>query len=217
MNILIINSSILPYPPAQGGAVENLIDMFVKNNENNKRHKITICTIYDKKAIEFEKKYLFCDFIHIKKNMFFQIKNIFKVLKRKITGKYCANEYLSNVIKKIENNIQEFDLVIVENVPQFGLELRKLSPKKLVLHMHNDNLNVFTKQALEIKNSYDEIWCLSKYVVNMVKEINEDNDKVKLLYNGINVDNYLKQLDDDKVNKYKLKFGIENNDKVIMY
>ena len=52
MNILIINSSILPYPPAQGGAVENLIDMFIKNNEVKKKYKITICTIYDEKAIE---------------------------------------------------------------------------------------------------------------------------------------------------------------------
>ena len=33
MNILIISAGVLPMPPVNGGAVENLINMFLEENE----------------------------------------------------------------------------------------------------------------------------------------------------------------------------------------
>ena len=67
MNILIINSSTLPFPPAKGGAVEYLIDMFLKENEKRKQYNVTICTILDKESKDMEKEYNMCKFIHINK------------------------------------------------------------------------------------------------------------------------------------------------------
>lgn len=218
MNILIINSSTLPFPPAKGGAVEYLIDMFLKENEKKKQYNVTICTILDKESKDMEKEYNMCKFIHINKNFIFHLKNIFKVAKRKLEKRYCANEYLSEVIKNIKNNIENYDLIIVENVPQFGLELRKLNPKKLVLHMHNDNLNKQTEQANEIKKAYDEIWCLSNYVMNKVIEIDNDNSNVKLLYNGIDVKKYLSiSSEENTISDYKKRYKISNDDIVVMY
>ena len=56
MNILIINSSTLPYPPVKGGAVENLIDLYVKKYMNNQEYNFTIVSKFEQKALEKSKQ-----------------------------------------------------------------------------------------------------------------------------------------------------------------
>lgn len=217
MKILIINSSTLPYPASKGGAVENLIDMYVKDNEKNKKHDITIYSIYDKEAYKMEANYKRCTFIHINTDsIVYKIKKIFRVIARKAKRKYFANEYINKIFKDLKNNISQYDLVIIENVPEFGLIIKKLKPKRLVLHLHNDILNPDTKQAKEILNSYDEVWCLSKYVMHQVEKI-ENTSKAKLLYNGIDFNSFNIIVDEHKNKQLRKKFNIRDNDIVLMY
>ena len=186
MNILIINSSTLPLPPVKGGAVEYLVDLFLKYNETKKNYNITIISKYDKNAEKESKKYKNCKFIWIKTDKkIYKIRRYIRALIRKIRGKYIDNAYVCEIKQHIKN-FDKYELVISENVAEYGLAFRKKIIGKFVLHLHNDILNKDTKQAKEILKSFDECWCLSNFVKERVNEI-EDTTKTKLLYNGIDI------------------------------
>ena len=57
MNILIINSGELPLPPVEGGAVEGLIDIYVKYLQHEKNMSLTIYSKYTKEAQQVTKNY----------------------------------------------------------------------------------------------------------------------------------------------------------------
>ena len=215
-NILIINSSTLPLPPVKGGAVENLIDLFLKDNEEKKRYKITIVCKYDEKAEACSKTYKQCEFIWINTNSvkykFFRIVTAFF---RKLTKKYIDNPYMMDVKKKIKY-FDKYDLVISENVAEFGLSLRSKINGKFVLHLHNDILNKNTNQAKEILDCFDECWCLSKFIMNRVKEI-ENSGKIKVLYNGIDLSKFNIDISEKEKIEIKRTYGINQENKVIMY
>ena len=46
MRIAILTSGILPVPAVQGGAVENLTDIYLEYNDQHKLHDITIYSIW---------------------------------------------------------------------------------------------------------------------------------------------------------------------------
>ena len=46
MKIAILTSGILPVPAVQGGAVENLVDLYLDYNDRHKIHDITVYSIW---------------------------------------------------------------------------------------------------------------------------------------------------------------------------
>lgn len=66
MNIAIITSGYLPVPASKGGAVENIVESWLIENEKYQEVKFTIFSIYDEKASELSKKYKHSDFEFIK-------------------------------------------------------------------------------------------------------------------------------------------------------
>ena len=49
MRIAILTSGILPIPAVNGGAVENHIDFYLRYNNNNNLHDMTVFSIWDEK------------------------------------------------------------------------------------------------------------------------------------------------------------------------
>ena len=87
MSLAVITSGFLPVPASKGGAVESLLENFIKKNEEYKKIKITVFSIKDKKAVEISRKYENSEFIFIKPNIivesldkftYFIAKNILK-------------------------------------------------------------------------------------------------------------------------------------------
>ena len=52
MKLAMITSGFLPVPATKGGAVENLIENFLRMNEEYEDYEITVFSIYDEKAKE---------------------------------------------------------------------------------------------------------------------------------------------------------------------
>ena len=217
MNILIINSSTLPYPPVKGGAVENLIDLYVKKYMNNQEYNFTIVSKFEQKALEKSKQdYPNVRFIWINTDTLkYQILRIISSFFRRITHKYIQNAYIYCAKKRIKD-FDKYDIVISENVSEYGLTLRSKVKGKLVLHLHNDILNKDTMESKKIFESYDELWCLSKYIKNRVDEIKKDN-KTKVLYNGIDIERFNQELEKQEKIEIKEKYNIACDDKIIMY
>ena len=62
-NLIIISPGILPVPATEGGAIENLIQNFINQNEYEKRVKIHLFSIYSKEAYKKSLKYNIVNFI----------------------------------------------------------------------------------------------------------------------------------------------------------
>lgn len=159
MKILIITSGVLPVPAVMGGAVENLIQMLLDENEIKFKNKITVLSIFDEKAKNKSNQYKYTDFLFIKENIFFKI---LRGIINKVSPIYIGNEYITQIKKQI--NFDEYDYVILENSPQYATIIRKKIKGKLILHLHNDRLNKDSKNAENILNCFDSVFVLSKYI-----------------------------------------------------
>ncbi|MDY3959688.1 glycosyltransferase family 4 protein [Romboutsia timonensis] len=217
MNILIITSGYLPTPAVRGGAVENLIDFIIEDNEIYKNHEIILYSVYDKKIPEFN-KYEKCQVNYINtESIRYKISRLFRGIINKIPGVYIGNAYICRVKKMIKKeDLDNIDFIIIENCPEFSLVIEKKLHKKLILHLHNDNLNNKTKLNKRIFNSYFKILTVSNFISNRVKKIDETSaNKVNVLYNGIDLSKFNSELYDLK--ETRKKYNISKSDKVIMF
>ena len=73
MKLAIITSGFLPVPATKGGSVENLIENFLKMNEECKDQEITVFSVYDQQAIEEAKKLKNTHVVFIKSNFLVNI------------------------------------------------------------------------------------------------------------------------------------------------
>lgn len=216
MKILFITSGKSPVPPVKGGAVENLIELLIKDNEEKKNYEIHVISIYDDEAKIEARKYKSCKFIFIDMNKkVIKFKKVIRYILNRIPRIYIGNEYITQ-IKKVLKKDNKYDVVIVENAPEFGIVLRKLVDKKLILHLHNDFLNSDTKLANEILAVYDNVFTLSNFVNERVRRIQNSN-KIQTLYNGVDTAILNKQLSFNDKLKIRQRYGINQNDVVVLY
>lgn len=215
MRLMFINYVCLPLPPVRGGAVENLIDMFVKENEYTHKHDITVFSIYDSKASYEAERYKYCKFEYIEiKSIFDKAGRIIRHLINRLPKVYVGNAYIAKVIRRIKKNVSEYDAVIVENAPEFGLPLYRAAKGKLVLHLHNDFLSKDTKLARKIFDSYEKIFTISDYIKSRVETVSVSN-KVQTLYNGADTAKFNKALYDAQA--VRGLYDIKDDDTVILY
>ncbi|MBE7029092.1 MAG: glycosyltransferase family 4 protein [Ruminococcaceae bacterium] len=214
MKILFINYQALPLPPVKGGAVEYLVDSYLKYNETNHLHDITLYSIFDNDAKIKSKEYKHTKFKFIKiKGIFDKFDRIIRHILNKYTKVYVGNTYISKVIRN-EKDFNKYDAIIIENAPEFALKIRKKFKNTLILHLHNDYLNKNTKNARKILGCYDYVYTISDTLGSLVKTIDK-TDKVHTLYNGVNLNKFSKDENLKKV--MKEKYFIKDDDFVYMY
>lgn len=212
MKLLIISAGVHPVPPVNGGAVENLIDFYLKDSKNNNTE---VLSIYDDKLESYEYKYNNCKFHFIKKNAIHDFFTLYseKILRR-LFGIYYGTPYIRKVCSYIRKEEKDYDMIVVENMPQYGPMIKKVSNSKLVLHLHNDYLNIDSFKNKENYSSYDKILCVSDFISDRVRAVGNTNDnKVFTLYNGIDLERFYNnsKSNDDIFAKYKIeknKFNI---------
>lgn len=213
MKIAFITSGLLPIPASKGGAIETLLDSFIKENEiNNKNIEIVVYSIHDKtaKKISKELNYKKTKYKYINSFSNFVIRVINKLFKKNVPINFF---YQKMVVKKI--NKKSYDYIIVENYPELIL---KLKSKKVIPYIHSDVFNVETESALNILSKCCKVITVSKFIKNRVVEIDKTQaDKVYVVYNSID----FKQISiDEQKNIRKLirdKYNIGNNDFVYAF
>lgn len=191
MKIAILTSGILPVPAVQGGAVENLIDFYLEYNQTHQLYDITVYSVYNSQtinhpAIQSEvNHYIYIDinsiWAKIKRRLF-----LYTYYKREVT---YNNHFIEYFFNKAFNKIKRsnYDIIIMENRPSYAPKLRKYTKAKLICHLHNDLLNNFSRDAIDIYNSIDRIITVSNYITNCVKTINPNDKKCVTVYNGIDL------------------------------
>lgn len=218
MNLLIISNGDLPIPASQGGAVETLIQTIIDANENGKQHKITIYTPYDNKSKKMAKLYKKCKFEFINTNsILFKVGRVIRFLINRIPNVYIGNQFIHNVYKKLKKHKEQndkYDYVIIENSPQYALILKKYFKGNLILHLHNDFLNVNIDRAYKILHSYSKVFTLSNYIKKRVEQIDLKYRNVYTLYNGVEINKFNKDVDIIKIRK---ELNIERDDFVFLF
>ena len=204
----------LPIPPVKGGAIEYLVDSFLLHNEKEKFHDITAYSIFDESAEKEAKKYKHTLFRFIKiEGLMDKFDRALRHLINKFTKLSVGNAYISKIMRQ-EKDLNQYDAIIIENAPDFCLRIPKSFKGKLILHLHNDFLNSETKNAKKILDRCDEIYTISDSLGECVRTI-EQSDKVKTLYNGVNLKKF--SFSDEMRDIMREKYGIKKDDFVFMF
>lgn len=212
MKIAIITSGLLPIPASKGGAIETLVDSFIKENELQKKFQITVYSLSEKKAKQIVKKnhYRFCKYVYAGHISSFIIRVMNKLLKKNMPiNKY----YQKKVIKLIRRS--NYDYIIVENYPELTLSL---SDKRVIPYLHSDVLNIDTPNGKSILESCYKVITVSDFIKDRVLEIDKTySDKVFTVYNSIDFAALSDKQKADFRKEIRKKYNIKENDFVYAF
>ncbi len=211
MKLLFLTTGYLPMPAYKGGAVETLLQQYVYSNKSD---FIVIYSIGNKKT-DIEKTEGNIEYRYIYSNIIFKIITVFIGLLNILPFINIPRFYIYNIIKDLKKRgeLNYFDDIILENTPKSIPYLKKKIKSILILHLHNDYLNVKTKFGKDIINNCEKIICVSKFIKMRVDEICSNN-KTVVVYNGLNFEKF--QNNNNKTSLRK-KHGIDPDSKVILY
>lgn len=211
MKILVINPGFLPNPAVKGGAVENLMDIYLES-KLTKKIKFIVYSRYDKKVDLLTKKNNNVEYRYIKHKFF--IKEQFDRFASIISDYEIGNNYIQQILKDISDKeeLNSYDYVLVENTYQYVIPLRKFFGNIIILHQHNcmnEKKLKICKKAI-INSLY--IFTVSDFVKRKIENI-YNNNNTYVLFNGIKLENFKFQYNESLIEKFKIK----KDDFVICY
>ena len=222
MKILIIGTRYAPIPNMNSGAIEKLVEQFLLNKENEEIEYYVYSGIDKKQNIEDIRQFKNVEFRFIKRyTAFYKILHvIFGIFRKIFNSNISINEYSCSIISdlKKKRELKNFDLVIFENEIECIYYMCKKINAKKVLHLHNDYLNSETKNCKKILACLDEVWGVSNFICSKVCEIdNTCENKIKTLYNGIDLNKFKSELSDESKKNIKSFNNVKNDDINFLY
>lgn len=218
-----------PVPASKGGAVSTLVEHLVKGNNNARLVDMDIISIYDLEAEIMSKVYPNINFIWIKPPKIIQYIDLLcffiikKVFKDKKTISYKSIFTLIYYIIKAKKIIRqkEYDKVILENNILLAW-LIKLSKYKGNYYYHLHNVPRINAKCKEVFHNATAILCVSEFVAKQIQKDSNaigpiPSEKIKVLYNCIDTNQFCKVKDEKIITLARNKFGIKYGEKVVIF
>ncbi|HXK76402.1 MAG TPA: glycosyltransferase family 4 protein [Bacteroidaceae bacterium] len=215
MKFALITSMNLPVPAFRGGAVENLVDMYLKYNKENAHHEFTVYTLQD--THHYDGTLLpdpYTKYVTINTNsLWYRCKNF---IFRKTIGQYYSNGYWDFFLKECLDRIQQedYDLIIVENRGEFAPRIKEVLGDKMpiLFHMHNEFYAALHKlpEAKIIFSACDVSVCISDYIADVVHQ-NLPTAITETVFNGIDEQRFKNVVPDYET------FKVQKDDFIIAY
>lgn len=213
----------MPIIQNRGGAIEELIRIYLKHNEESKKYILTIYSAYSKNetpdsTIKTEHT-IFRD-INLdkhKKGLTYKVNRLFQ----KLFKTPCARPYIKRVIKDLarKNELDSYNLIIVENcendLSYIGKHLKTKTP--IVLHLHNDYINRRIKGSKKAIQNIDAVWCVSKFIKQQVDEVDAKKNNNTVIYNAVDCEDIQNKLSEKEKNVIRKRINISPNDYVYIY
>ena len=210
MKIAVLTSGILPVPAVLGGAVENLIDYYLEYNNQHQLHDITVYSIAPPRSASIVETpnthYHYIDTIswwgRLKRHLYVRTHTV---------GYYNAyieyffHQALKDIAKK------EYDVIILENRPGYAIPVSKVSKAKIIIHLHNDLLNIESKDAKEICRVCHKVITVSNYIKGRVETIGAEIP-IETVYNGIDLERFYQATSIDRKT-----LGFKEDDFIVVY
>lgn len=230
MKVLITGSSKFPVPAVKGGAVPNLIEEIIQQQEIENKMELDCCALWDEEAQIVSHKYKNTKFLWAKmpksidkidRSIVWVLKNVFRVKRLHSIGFLFQVIWLSFYIGKILKK-NDYDKVVFENsVPMiFALKLYRNKRKyegKYFIHMHSVPRKYYGNEK-EFSNCKGLI-SVSQYVANEIcadSRIDISEDQIRLMYNCINTEIICPKSESKRL-EYLSKYGIPKGKKVILF
>ena len=229
MKVAFLTGGIAPVPATMGGAVENLIEDLLDENEKQHCFDLTVLSLYEDAASKKAKEYKNSNFRFIKipgaidfldKGICWTAK---KVLKKTnlISYRYILRRlYVMSKYPRIllENDFDRIVLV-TNSTLFFVLKNKKVAKKyegKTVYYLHNEVRSLFKceKEAASIRSLIG----ISKFVNDSFRKQvpTLKDEQCFVLKNGVDTVKFTTK-NEEKIQEYKDKFGIADNDFVAIF
>ncbi len=226
--VLFISAGIFPIPANKGGAVEELIDVFLENNKKDDRYEVSVASCaYSgreiKSKIEGVNYFYFNCPLHVKikdKIYYFYVEKILKDWRSMFRQNYYKGQnYVRQIIKKLD--LGGYDVIVVENNMSLLKELARAMgeefDKKCMYHMHSNLID--NEEMIPYLARCRKILAVSDYVKNLLYETVPqfaDTEIVKVV-NGIKITKY----DDGQLQKIRAamreKYSIGQDETVFLF
>lgn len=216
--ICFVTNGELPVPAINGGAIEQLLEILIDENEESSNFSFTIVGIYNKELKDKYKQYKFSNFVllrfgwsieglayslcsFLKQNMHFArpVKIIYNIFVRSFLAKYTP----------------EFDLIINEGSYEsnFVNAAKKYGSNKFCYHLHS------ATYASEVSEKvFNNIISVGNYVNKVYFDsLEKSNPKWSILPNRIVLDRFRKKLTIQETMNLRLKLGYLNDDFIIIF
>lgn len=212
-------------PAVKGGAVENLIEIYLKRNEVDPHANYTVFSTADLDAQEEANRYHHSHFEYInsetrkglayynrKRNKFWR--------KYHLQLPYYGDPFIRAVVDRIKTSGIHYDCIIIENAPIYSIYVKKKLKVPVVQHVHNDEIAPSIYGADKIVRTSDRIWAVSNFIKNriaLVPALAKSSCKVTVLYNGIDTERFSKSISLHEKEELKAKLNIKKTDKILLY
>lgn len=212
--ITIVLPSALTVPAIKGGAVEQLLDNFLRMNEINPQFECTVIAHYIDGVEQYRTAFKYTTFQYIKMpTLFIRINSILiNVFQLKWLPDFWE-DFLVKAVVKAKN-----EKVLLEGNAQLVEKLRKSFPEaKIFSHIHADLILANSQEELDRINNTEKIICISQYTREQQLKRKLNPEKVVSVLNGIETEKFMPEnskLDDKSIKKL---FHIPENKKVILF
>lgn len=204
-------------PPTLGGAVENLLMSFIINNEVTNDFNLTVFSIKELNAVKQSFNFVNTKFIYIdSSHLVYKFLRVIRFIVNKIHFNAIPNQFLRKVLDLL-NKSDEYDLILIENAPNYAKFVKLNSVKPIVLHLHNDYFYHDSVFDINQLGNFNKIITISKYLEKRINDVVPLGCKIQTVYNGIDLSRFDGNLDLRAKNQLRSKYNIKEDDILIIY
>lgn len=216
--IAIITSGVSPVPATKGGAVENLVETLLKENEKKSNFEFTVFSIAESRAENLAGTYTHSKFRFIEtRGRIYRISRVLRSAINRFSPVYFGNQFISSVLKA--EDFSSFDAVVLENAPQFAAPLKRKFPSvRVISHLHNRYVFEGMMHQQQILAATDAFLCVSEYICRQVltcKTVSKET--VHCLHNGIDTVAFSRKLDASERNRLRASLKIAEDDFLFIF
>jgi len=209
----------LPVPALHGGAIEQLVEILVNENEKKNLFQFTVIGPYFTDAEKAQERFKNTVFVNIKYskkwNQYFGTCRA--ILKKIIKKDYTLlSTYNFQVHQYLLQYGGVFDYIVNEHADDglFSLSSRKWGREKFVNHLHMETFA--DKVTLD---SFHKYLCVSKYVDEVYNKTNVNKTPIKstVLYNSVELNKFNKAISANEIKLIREELGFTETDFIIIF
>ena len=219
--IAFITLGRLPVPATRGGAVENLLQLLLDENEHAHAFDATVFSVSEPKAVEESRKYRFSKFVFIPATgkIWRALRILRSALNRFVLPFYIGNQFAASVIRELKRRGNDFDALVLEGVPEYSIPLRRAFPKSLIIsRLHNRYIFNGCSREKAIVEATDVFLGVSEYICRETRTARGvAPENVYCCYNGIDTGRFSRKISAEERDALRERLGFAPTDFVFVF